>query len=108
MDPMTTGPAPAPTPQSSAPMTPPPATPTPGKGSMGPVAAVVVILALIIVGALYFYGKNEWNTGSADTTELDAISETSSSDALADIEADLGATETENLDAELGQLEATY
>lgn len=103
-------------PAAPAPMPSPAPAPAPAGGQgganpIGPVAAVAIVIALIIVGALYFWGKHEWSgdmTGDASATEVDAIADTSSSDALADIEADLDATALDNLDAELNTLDQDY
>ena len=67
--------------------------------SAGPIIGAIVILAVIIFGALYFWGQRE--ESQALNQELDTINIQSDSDETADIEADLNSTEIENLDAEL-------
>ena len=86
--------------------------PQPGMGSdmggaksssAGPVIGVVIILAIIILGALYFWGQRgapEDTTLESDET-TQSIDSQSSSDDLNSIEADLDSTDIENLDAEI-------
>lgn len=69
------------------------------EGSAGLIIGVIVILAIIILGGLYF-----WNQRADDVTTdqtVESINTQSDSDAAAAIEADLNATDVENLDAEL-------
>src|SRR3989344_2981896 len=79
----------------------------PNKKSSGPLMAVVVILLLIIIGGLYFLNQQMKKSydipQSTETTEdTDAITASlkaqSSSDDLDSIEADLNATQVDNLD----------
>lgn len=74
------------------------------KKSAGPLIAVVIILALIIIGGLYFLSERSSQTtyiptttegGDAITTSLQTQG---SSDDLNSIEADLNATNVDNLD----------
>ena len=74
------------------------------KSSMGPLVAVIIILALIIVGGLYFlkqrssqpiYTPPATTNGDAVTASLNTQS---SSDDLNSIEKDLNATDVNNLD----------
>ena len=67
--------------------------------SAGPIIGAIVILAVIIFGALYFWGERSEN--EALNAELDTINVQSESDDTADIEADLNSTDIDNLDAEL-------
>jgi len=83
------------------------------KSSIGSIIGTIIIIALIILGGLYFWGKRieeskniqslteEPVTEEEIQAERDAIVETNSSDELSSIEADLNATEINNLDSEL-------
>lgn len=89
------------------------------KSSIGSIIGAIIIIALIILGGLYFWGKrieeskNTKNlvtetTETATTTEdqailneAAAIKSMNSSDDLSAIEADLKATNTINLSSEL-------
>ncbi len=83
------------------------------KSSIGSIIGTIIIIALIILGGLYFWGKRieeskniqslteEPVTEEEIQAERNAISETSSSDELNSIETDLNATEINNLDSEL-------
>lgn len=66
--------------------------------SAGPIIGAIIILAVVIFGALYFMGEQG---DRALNSQVESIETQSDSDELADIEADLEATETNNLDAEL-------
>lgn len=67
--------------------------------SAGPIIGAIVILAVIIFGALYFWGQRE--DTQALNEEINSIKEQSDSDDAASIEADLNSTDIDNLDAEL-------
>lgn len=84
------------------------------KSSIGSIIGTIIIIALIILGGLYFWGKriedsrNIQNLTSEDivtdeeiANEADSIKQTSSSDSIQSIEADLSATDINNIDAEL-------
>jgi hypothetical protein len=78
-------------------------------GSLGPIIGTIVVLAVIILGALYFW--NERSKTDADdtsataqntsTVSADAIDSQSSSDDLDSIETDLNNTDTTNVGADL-------
>ncbi len=79
----------------------------PKGGSSGPIIAIIVVLVIIILGGLYFWNQNKIdNTDleSGNSTALESINTQSSSDNATDIEADLNATNVDNLDAELNAL----
>lgn len=90
--------------------------PTEAKKSLGPVVGAVIVVLVIIVGGLYFWGTQlnkeqgdaeitaEEITAQADPA-LDALEQQGTSDEIADIEADLTATDLDGLDAELEQIE---
>lgn len=65
-------------------------------GSAGPVIGIIVILAIIILGGLYFWGQR-----AGDGTVLEEINTQGVSNDTSSIESDLNATDIENLDAEL-------
>jgi len=75
------------------------------ESSAGPVIGTVIILAVIVLGGLYFWGQRA-DSEPAMTEEqvqeqVNMIQEQSTSDATADIEADLNATDIDGLDSEL-------
>jgi hypothetical protein len=81
-----------------------------GNGSVGPVVALIIILAVIILGGLYFWGQRSENTNtdiygnqvnSGENSDEENLTGESSSDDTAAIEADLEATNTSDLDSEL-------
>jgi hypothetical protein len=75
--------------------------------SVGPVIALIVILAIIVLGGLYFWGQRADN-GTTDiygnpistSTDTSAIESQSDSDETASIEADLNSTNYD-IDSEL-------
>ncbi len=81
------------------------------KSSIGSIIATIIIIAVIILGGLYFWGKrveesrNEQALKTEDTgttmNEAAAIKSMSSSDEPSSIDADLKATNTTNLTPEL-------
>jgi cytoskeletal protein RodZ len=83
--------------------------PTSNENSVGPVVAIIIVLALVILGGLYFWGQRgnntETNSNTTATTQESevtaSIESQSSSDASADIESDLNNTNVTNLDAGL-------
>jgi len=75
------------------------------EGSAGPVIGTIIILAVIVLGGLYFWGQRA-EVEPAMTEEqvqeqVNMIQEQSTSDVPADIEADLNATDIDSLDSEL-------
>jgi hypothetical protein len=82
------------------------------KKSVGPLIAVIIILALIIIGGLYFLKERSSQPIYAPTTTTsdamtDSLNKQGSSDELGSIEADLNATDVDNLDAGAAAVEAT-
>ena len=71
------------------------------KKSVGPLIAVIIILALIIIGGLYFLkqrtSQKVYPAATSDTV-TDSLNKQSSSDDLNSIEKDLKATDVNNLD----------
>ena len=84
------------------------------KSSVGPIVGIVIIIIVLVIGGLYFWGQKlstddpdpEFSTSDSQTEEL---ADTSDSDAVDDIDADLDAVGDEDLDAldaELGDIDA--
>ena len=71
-----------------------------GGGPSGPIIGAIVILVIIILGGLYFWSQRNGEEALTNET-IENINMQSDSDAAAAIEADLDATDIENLDAEL-------
>lgn len=69
-------------------------------GSAGPVIGVIIILAIIVLGGLYFWGQRSDRSVDTDAV-VESIETQSEEDDTASIETDLDATDIENLDAEL-------
>jgi hypothetical protein len=86
----------------------PPVMGEPHKKSMGPLLAVIIILALIIVGGLYLLKKQTGDTYSPNQSDavVDSLSTQNESDDLDSIEADLNATIIDNLDQGASVIEA--
>lgn len=87
--------------------------PTPSESSAGPIVATIIILAVIILGGLYFWGQR--NSAGNDTTvptpattnqtnPTSTIESQSSSDTTSSIDADLTNTNTEGIDADIQSL----
>ena len=86
------------------------------KSSIGSIIGTIIIIALIILGGLYFWGKRieeqkvtqaviqeNIQTNTPVNSEAEAIKSVSSSDSVSSIEADLQATQTDNLAPEIAQ-----
>lgn len=80
------------------------------KKSIGPLIAVVVILALIIIGGLYFLkersSQNVYVPAQTTDNVTASLNQQSSSDTLDSIEADLNVTNLNNLDQGAAAVEA--
>jgi len=75
-----------------------------GEGSIGPVIALIIILAVIVLGGLYFWGQRTSNNttdiyGNPISTSTPTAASTS--DTSAAINADLKATDLNSLDNQL-------
>lgn len=97
-------------PVTSAPISNPMPSQAPEKASMSGVIGTIIIIALIILGGLYFWGKRintQKETASlvqqeqAASQQAAAIEAVSSSDELDTLKAEVDATQTTNLGAEL-------
>jgi hypothetical protein len=77
--------------------------------SSGPLIAVIIILALIIIGGLYFLkeraSQKVYPIGTTDTATND-LNKQSTSDDLNSIEKDLKSTNIDNLDQGAAAIEA--
>jgi hypothetical protein len=73
--------------------------PAPKPASSGAIWAIVIILAVILAGGAYFWGERSVGTDES----IDAINQQSDSDSTADIEADLKATDVDNVDYDLDE-----
>jgi len=79
--------------------------------NVGAVIGVVIIIAILVVGAFYFWGKKIDEAGNPETilsepdTTTESLLNQSDSTEIPDIEADLNATDLDNLDAELQTIE---
>lgn len=83
------------------------------KSGVGSIIGAIIIIAIIILGGLYFWGKRveesklqqSMVTGGTDTnvdnSEAATIKSVSSSDDLNSIQSDLNSTKTDNLGAEV-------
>lgn len=82
----------------------PPMQAEPPKSSSGPLIAVIIILALIVVGGLYFLkqrtSRETYNPPQQVMGDpiVESLSQQSGSDDLGSIEADLNATNLDNID----------
>lgn len=79
------------------------------EGSAGPVIGTIIILAVIVLGGLYFWGQRS-DDGMMDDTapteemtegEVESANTQSDSDDVDSIDADLDATDVDDLDAEV-------
>jgi len=87
----TPNPTPAPIPMASSAAMPP----KPGS-SAGTIVGVVVLLAVLVIGGFYFWGQS---ADDMSTGEPDAMMQ--ESDTAADLEADLNASDIDNVDYDL-------
>lgn len=71
-----------------------PSQPSKLSSSAGVIVAVVILLAVLVIGGFYFWGERA-------STDAGRLYQGSTSDETADIEADLNATDVENVDYDL-------
>ena len=92
--------------------------------SVGQIVGIVVIILVLLAGGLYFWGtrlnkeavdsevgpagKTAEDIAASPDTATEALGAQSTSDAVADIEADLGATELDSLDQELENIDIEF
>lgn len=76
--------------------------------SAGPIIGIIILIAVVILGGLYFWGQRVNNQIAPTETNIDptteAIKAQSTADDTSSIEADLNFTDVDNLDAELNAL----
>lgn len=72
----------------------------PKGGSAGPIIGIIVILIIIILGGLYFWNERSENMVTEDES-METINEQNESDDTTSIEADLDATDIDNVDSEI-------
>ena len=70
-------------------------------GSAGPIIGGIVILAIIVLGGLYFWGQRADDSDVLIDDDLNSINIQGETDDTNSIEADLDATDVENLDSEI-------
>lgn len=78
----------------------------PRSGGTGFVVATLILLAVIIAGVLYFWQARADKSLESDAA-LSGIEQQSNSDDTASIEADLNATDVENVDYDLSEANFT-
>ena len=69
--------------------------------SKGSLIATILVVAIIVVGALYFW--SERGGDALEAQQLESINTQSDSDATLDIEADLEATDVDSVDYDLDE-----
>ncbi len=83
-----------------------------GEGSIGPVIATIIILAVVVLGGLYFWGQrstdtttdiygNQVSPTAEPTVDTSNIDTQSTSDNPASIQSDLKNTDTNNLGSQI-------
>ncbi len=90
------------------------ASPATGHKPIGPAVGIIVIIAILLLGGIYFWmqARDEVQYGDQPYTDalpgadskVQALQQQSSSDKVSDIEADLQSTDLDNLDAELNSV----
>jgi uncharacterized protein HemX len=99
------------TPPVQTPQTPPVQTPEGDGGSVGPIVGSVIVIIIIIIGGLYFWGQKLSTDKTADEIRAEEdsllanLETVGQSDELEDIENDLDATDLDNLDDDLDNIE---
>ncbi len=88
-------------------------TPTMGgeSKSVGPAIGIVIIILIVVLGGLYFWGQrmndqDMQNTNTATDESLNQMNTQSSSDDTTSIEADLNATNMNSLGGEVNDMNA--
>lgn len=77
------------------------------ENSTGPVIAIIIVLAVIILGGLYFWGERSKSIDAGTEAALDetaSITAQSSSDEINSIEEDLTGTEIDSIGTDLENL----
>ena len=91
---------------------------SPETKNTGSIIAIIIIVAIIIIGGLYFWGEKINNATKEDTgatteeilstpdEKTESLKKQGTSDSISDIDADLNSTDLDNLDAELQNIDA--
>ncbi len=76
--------------------------------SIGPLIGIVIVIAIIVLGGMYFWGQRVEQTGNAveGDTATQSLQNQGTSDDLAAIETDVSSTQLDSLDSELGNIDA--
>lgn len=74
-------------------------------GVVGPIIGSLVIIILIIIGGMYFWGSVVEKKSNLDPIENEALLDVEAT-SIEDIENDLEETNLDDLDANLGEIEA--
>ena len=86
----------------------------PQEKAVGPIVGAVIIVVVLVLGGLYFWGQKIAQEGAPQTADeileapdetLESLEQQGTSDEIPDIEADLNATNLEELDVELRDIE---
>ncbi|MEK7179877.1 MAG: hypothetical protein AAB706_00195 [Patescibacteria group bacterium] len=75
--------------------------------SMGALIGIIIVIAIIILGGMYFWGQRvdqKENIIEKDTA-TQSLQNQGTSDDLAAIETDVNSTQLDNLDSELGSID---
>jgi uncharacterized protein YpmB len=88
----------------------------PKEGLVGPIIGSIIVIILVIVGGLYFWGTviNERQTTQTEAVDLNEdetlndLTTQSDSDEVNSIEEDLNSTDLDNLDEELRDIEEEF
>lgn len=80
-----------------------PTMPPEPKSAAGSLTALIVILALLALGAFYFWGERAEDDAAleSENASLNSINTQSNSDSEVDIETDLNSTDVDNVDYDL-------
>lgn len=87
----------------------PPEPQRPKEGSFGPTLAIILIIILIALGGLYYFTKGvdySYDGQYESDPAIEAMQAQGSSDEIAEIEADLEATDFSEIDALMLELDA--
>lgn len=84
-----------------------------GNSGSGAIIGSVIVIIIIILGGFYFWSQRGGNIDElleegvpTDDAALNALQAQSASDGISSIESDLNATDLDDLDAELGDIDA--
>lgn len=85
------------------------------QGTWGPLVGVIIIVAILVLGGLYFWGRELVGNGeepsaadiaNQEDPQLQELREQDSSDDVSSIEADIEATDFSDIDQEFSDIEA--